>query len=137
MTPRHAPEAAEKYLQYVHTSGTYGLRFEKKNFEKIPNFDRNFCMCRLSANIFSKYISPKGLYMKELSCQIFCLHIKLRYQLSFGKNEFSGFSRFFIFFKFGRNSVRNFRKSRKKLGFFLCLMSDHTFLSQNLYIFKM
>ncbi len=69
----------------------------KTFFEKTPNFDRNFCMCRLSANKFSKYISLKGLYMKELSCQIFCLHMELRCRLSFMKDDCPGFSRFLIF----------------------------------------
>ena len=127
----------KKKLGEVHPKGTLGHTQNSAENAIFVKFDRNFCMCRLSANTFSKYISPKGLYMKESSCQIFCPRMELRYQFSFVKNEFSEFSRFLIFVNFGRNSVRNFRKSRKKLGCFLCLMSDYTFLSPNPYFFKM
>ncbi len=85
-----------------------------KKLEKFLKFCPKSNMCRLSANTFVSYGSPNGPYMKVLYRKIFCFHIKLKYQLSFGKNEFPGFSRFLIFVKSCRNSVRNFRKSRKQ-----------------------
>ncbi len=45
LIPRHAREAAENYLHYVHTLGMHVLlRFEKKVFRNKSKFLRNFCM---------------------------------------------------------------------------------------------